>query len=361
MFFHVAHSITICAQEKYNICLEPDNFIINDRKFFISSAIDNRNVRKGIGIVNKGFDNIQVPADFCEPFEAHLSSYFQKSLPQLNVKQLNLIAVVEEFKIKEEISGLSEKGSVDVHFSFCIETDNKLMKVFDAKSHKQNQGLDVTLRHDDRIKKAIYDCIRQLYQSDLQIDKATELILDNENTDAGNTEKRRGIYANIDELLSGNSTDQSEFSIHHKDEFFYLIHKTTGKMDKKAFGFCDGRYLYINRKNYSHNRLYAKVLTEGRYLAWIDHYVSNSEVVIGSTLGNSTYNSMASGFDLVVLDTQTGIISIMNKGSLGNLLRQAPVIYEEYKQTNIANNVAKQINFIKRLNNYLKFNQKDDN
>jgi hypothetical protein len=158
----------------------------------------------------------------------------------------------------------------------------------------------------------------------------------------------------FNELRSNSPSGSPDFSIERKGDL-YLLKNEVGKKMKEPFGFCDGESIYINTFFYNPTNgkaVYAKVLEEGRLLAWFDHYLSAGEAAaVQAAFGLIGYAVAKSGdLDCIVLDLKTGIITPLTKTGMERVLKEDQELLNGYQQTGRSKDEGFQMSLVKKFN-----------
>jgi hypothetical protein len=347
----------LLAQENRIIKLTPVQTDTRAYNFFIDGVIDNRAIRDNIGMSQVGLSNKQVEAVLEGEFEPTLFQYL-KTICLQKASQVPVVAVFEELTITEKTYQLKERGIATVRISFCLRQDSGLYKIGTFEFTEESGGMDVTAGQGNRIKIAIRQCLDQLSSNGLQ---ATPEVfkpitdwsaVDDEHHIIRCRERKKGIYNDINELRSNSPSITENFTIQDGAEYATIM-EGNGKRSKEPYGFCDGKNIYINTFFYNPSNkkgLFAQVLVEGRYLLWLDHYVSPGEAAaMGAAFGMIGYAVAKSGDrDCVILDLKKGTIKPLTKKNMEILLKDKPDLIKKYSGARTDINV--QVSIIRQLN-----------
>lgn len=349
------------AQEKHLIDLEPNQFVITDRTFYIDSVVDNRPNKESIGVVQKGMNNRQVAADFTIGFLPALTKYFKVVAGKVHDRQTKLIAVVDDFNISEKTYRMKETGFAYASISFCELDSGKLRKIFHCSEMQESGGMDVTSSHAKRINACLEKCLRQMAVKGFKSKVPAEYVKLEEQWQPYGPETilttaslKKGIYLNFTELRTNSPSNNSEFVITPKKDFVELRNALTKEKITEPFGFCDGTDIYINTFFYNQTNkkaLYSKVIEKGRYFVWMDHYVSSGErAAMFGALGAVGYAAAKSGRDCMSLDLKTGVITPLTKKTLTKILSEDQTLLEQVKGATTIS-IETQLELIKQFNN----------
>lgn len=162
---------------------------------------------------------------------------------------------------------------------------------------------------------------------------------------------RPGIYQNFSDLRQNRPSLIGKLVIDEKNGFADL-RKTTGSRSRnRFFGFCDGKDLFINKRYYqsgSFTRQFAKVKSIGRYLLWIDNYITSGEMA-GYSFG--VIGSLAASYkDCIGLDMQTGGIFRVTQDKLKQMLSGHDDLLNELASLPNPGNGLEQFRLLEKLN-----------
>lgn len=340
LFLFLTVQATIAfAQKNHIVKLVPEPDDVGSYDFYIDSVVDNRLMKENIGMAQVGLSNRQVEAVFEQPFEPTLFHYLSNVCKRAS-NQKKLVAVFETLSITEKTYQLKEIGIAEIKITFCLRTDSQLYKVNTFEYTQQSGGMDVTAGQAKRIKIAIKNCLQQLQTWGI---KPTEpyrvqgswAAQDNEHHILRCSTRVHGVYTDINELRS-NSPSVTDFTFEPAADL-YLLRGTDGKKAKEPYGFCDGKKLYINTFFYNPTNpkaRYAQVQEEGRYLMWMDHYVSAGEAAaMQAAFGIIGQAAAKSGLDIIILDLKTGVILPVTKKNSERIFRNHQDLLKDYQAT----------------------------
>ena len=345
------------AQQDFVVRLKPEVLAIPNRTFFIDSVVDARPVTVNIGMAQVGMNNRQVEANFDKPFEAALSDYFKTALPR-SEGQVRIVALVNELRISEKTYKLKERGIADVSITFCRVDSGKLYSLQTFDDQQESGGVDVTAAHHSRLSLALKNCTEKFSKTDT---RAQGLVISNTEREWDSSDKERnilecseripGIYAKFSQLRS-NSPEKKDVYLRPRGILF-MAHDNESKLIE-PFGVCDGISVYVN--TYFYNPVagkgqFAKVIEEGRILAWYDHYVSATEAgFAGGAFGGIGIAAATSDLDIIGLDLKTGLIKPIKIKSLEQLLAEDPELLGQYRREKNKGDVVTMMKYVKFFN-----------
>jgi hypothetical protein len=348
----------LLAQEHRVIKLTPLQADIHAYNFFIDGVIDNRPIRENIGMAQVGMANKQVEAVLEGEFEPTVFKYLS-TICLKKSSQKPVVAVFDELAITEKTYQLKERGIASVRITFYLKQDSGLYKIETFEFTEESGGMDVTASQDNRIKIAIRQCLDQLSSNGLQ--PTSEIFqpmlnwtaVDDEHHILRCKDRKRGIYNDINELRSNSPSVTENFTISNGAQYSTIV-GVDGKRTKEPYGFCDGKYIFMNTFFYNPSNkkgLFAQVLVEGRYLLWLDNYVSVGEAAaMGAAFGAIGYAiaKNSGDRDCIILDLKTGTIKPLTRKNMEILLKERPDLLKKYLAAKSDLNV--QISIIRELN-----------
>lgn len=344
------------AQKNHVIKLVPEATEIHTHTFYIDSIIDNRISKDNIGMAQVGLGNRQVEAVFEGDFESTLQQYFA-AICKIGGEQKKLVAIIETLNVSEKTYSLKETGTAEVKVTFCQKTDGNLFVIGTFEFTETSGGMDVTAGQGKRLKKAIGSCIEQLLaqgviaSNEIYQPIGTWTASDDEHHILRCATRVRGIYDNLNELRSNSPAFTGNFSYTPTGDLF-LLRSDDGKKAKEPYGFCDGKNLYLNTFFYNQTNgkaRFAQVREEGRYLLWLDHYISAGEAAgMGAAFGAIGMMAAKSGLDCIILDLKTGIILPVNNKNAPRIFKQHSDLLKQFQES--GGKIGLVINIVKELN-----------
>jgi hypothetical protein len=358
-FILTAGSLSGFAQKDFVVSLKAESLVLPNRGFYIDSVVDARSLVTNIGMAQVGMNNRQVEAQLDKPFEQAIATYFETTLPPKN-GQRRIIAVVNELRISEKTYKMKERGLAEVDITFCRLDSGKLYKLYTVTKQEESGGMDVSAGHPRRLATALNECVKEFNLSDYRTNLGTpfESDLSWHTTDPERnillcSNRIPGIYQKFSQLRS-NSPQKEKVLMEPRGILFMVRDSESKARLREPFGICDGRFLYINTYFYNvsaEKGMFAKVIEEGRILAWYDHYMSGTEAgfaaggfgVVGQTIA-------ASGIDIIGLDLKTGVIKPIKRKSLEELLAEDPELLARYQEKRDKGDVTVMMEFLKLFN-----------
>ncbi|MDT0675199.1 hypothetical protein [Autumnicola musiva] len=320
------------AQKDHLITLEAKDSL--QTNFYIKKVIDARSQKENIGVAQKGAFNKKVPANFSEDFVPHLQNYFNNLLPA-NEEKIPLILKVDKLYISERTSAMSEQGVCEVQLEFLKDVDGQEYSLGIFSSSLEGKGMDVTGKHDERIKDALKNCITEFSVSNWKEMELQPLSTTNiTETFNWDTKPVKGLYMNFDDLKNNKPHTDVLFNSklvgkNKKAEHYMAYQDGKKKRIKKLFGYSDGEDIFLSASNYTTTEYFVKALLKGRYIYFEDQFSSPTAAATFGVVG-----AMASMKHTgIILDSKTGITSILNNKNMEKLLRKYPELLIEYDKT----------------------------
>lgn len=366
------------SQKVQLIVLQPEEITIEQRGFFIENVLDKRLDKKHIGWIQKGLLNRRVFANLSGGAESHLKEYLSNALPQTNPEQISVTMVVNQLIIGEITGALKETGWAEISVGFWSLKNGSWIELYKTSSRQQNNGMDVTSGHDRRIKNALLACLQEfaakatLSQSDEQatgvpddmensmgLEISSDYVLPEKGIDSPQTlpeqnilnsdNKVVGVYANLQEMLN-NTPSLLKFKVAYRDKTAFLKDAVTSKKIKDAYGFYDGKNIYINTATYSVKKQYVLVPVQGRYFAWLDRFYDGEDAFAAGMLAGAGGAMVANDLDCICLDLATGIITPLSRNLMLDILEGDEELLKEYYALGNRYSPLMQLEFLKKYN-----------
>jgi len=355
----VTGSLPGFSQKDFIVTLKAEPLALPDRGFYIDSVVDARAIITNIGMAQVGMNNKQVAAQLNKPFEQAITAFFQNTLPRYNGQQ-RIIAVVNELRISEKTYKMKERGLAEVDITLCRIDSGKLYKLYTVAKQEESGGMDVSAGHSRRLATALNECLKDFNSTDYRTNPGTAVesglswnTADPERNILLCSNRIEGIYQKFSQLRS-NSPQEEKVHIQPRGILFMVRDSESKARLREPFGICDGRFLYINTYFYNVNAgkgMFAKVIEEGRILAWYDHYMSGTEAGLAAgTFGVVGHSIAASDVDIIGLDLKTGVIKPIKIKSLEQLLTEDPELLVLYRSRRDKGDTTVMMEFLKLFN-----------
>ncbi|MBC3785896.1 hypothetical protein [Spirosoma utsteinense] len=162
---------------------------------------------------------------------------------------------------------------------------------------------------------------------------------------------RLGVYQSFSELRQNRPSLTGNLVIREKNDFAELRKPSGSNARNRFFGFCDGKDLFISRRSYQSGGLtqrYVRVKSVGRYLVWIDNYITSGEIA-GASFG--LVGALAANYkDCIVLDMQTGGVFRVTKDKLPAMLAGHDDLLAELETLSNPQDGLQQLRLLDKLN-----------
>jgi len=327
----------------HKISLENKNDTPIGLNFSISKVYDGRQFKENIGTVQKGAFNKKVLANFEKPLEEEILNYLSVILPSANKK---IDIRINDLYISEYTKAFSETGFATIVLD-VIEQKEGVDHIVGTYSYTaEGNGMDVTNKHDDRLKEALVQIMTQ-YKNTSQ-EKKTQIVFDPNqiilNRNLVETPKK-GIYLTYADVLN-NKPFAEDFNFSNKKEQYYIL-DASGKDKSNYFGFSDGVNFYINVSKYASSKFYAKTAVVGnKYFIEDIAYDQNSVVAAGAMfglIGVLVASSAGNGGVPMLIDCYSGQPIFLSNSEIKTMLKPQPELYKEYKDGKKTNQEIKNI------------------
>lgn len=331
LVFLILGILKITAQEKMHlISLEPGAVLNAD--FYITEVLDARKIKENIGVAQTGLMNKQVPANFKEDFNLHLKNYLNSILPAKPEAEA-LTLKVHTLYISERTSAMSELGTCEVKIEFLKEENGISYSLGTFQSNIEGKGMDVTAKHDERIKEALENCIAKFSASNWRNPANAQIQSDSKNINKFNSEisLKKGLYLDFEDLVNNTPKQDLQYRVKSiaktkKTEHFQVLQQEKNKRIKNLFGYSDGQNIYLNASRYTQSDYFIKSKMIGRYIYFEDQFSSPAATAALGLIG-AAVSTKHTG---IVLDTETGITSVLNNRNMEIILSEYPELLKEY-------------------------------
>lgn len=342
------------SQKSHLITLKPQKIDFKNNGFYIGKVLDKRPKKTGLGAVQIGQKWVKV--NFSRPFIYHLQDAFNKLVPY-EKSFVPLTLVIHDLSLTEELGENGEKGKIEIEIEVCYP--DSIISIAKIHSIKQSDATDVTRKHPKIILASLEDCIKQI--NEIYIDK--KLHEHNFKTLNFNSNRsiKKGLFRNVTAFLTDTPENDIQFEIKKvgvtgKYDRFAAFYPNKNKRIKGLFGFSDGKDIYINvaeYSNYESGTYFVKSEFLGEHIYFEDRI---SDRFLGYTfgVGGALLSLKKVG---VVLNTNNGQISKLDRDYLVETLKEYPELRKKYNQTKKKLVHKKMI--LKELNQVLRIGIKD--
>lgn len=332
------------SEIKYHkISLEDKNDTPIGLNFSISKVYDGRQFKENIGTIQKGAFNKKVLADFEKPLEEEILNYLSVILPASNK---NIAIRINDLYVSEITKAFSETGFATIVLDIIEQKDSADFIVGTYSYTAEGNGMDVTNKHDDRLKEALVQIMTQ-YKNTSQ-DKKTQIAFDPNQIITNRTldeKPKKGIYLTYVDVLNEKPFTE-DFNFSNKKEQYFIM-DVSGKDKSNYFGFSDGNNFYINVSKYANNKFYAKTDIVGNKY-FVEDVVYNPNSVMAASamfglVGALVASSAGSGSVPMLIDCYSGQPIFLSNAEIRTLLKPKPELYKEYKDSKKTNEDIKNV------------------
>ncbi len=323
LLFFILLATGLSAQSNHKIQLDPQALQLENRSFHIEAVWDNRKTPNSIGFVQKGLGNKRINATFDGPFSEYLLKTFQQLIPQKNTTPI--IAKVHNLYVSERTTVTKEIGKVELEIEFLTADSSKTWGLFFAEV--EGKGMDVTKKHNTRILEALSICLEQLTERWEETPMASiqrPIIAFDPSQPI-----KEGLYSTFTDFSNQTPINDIKYKIDRRSNqphLAQLVQEANGKILKNYFGFSDGTNFYISATEFSYDSHYVQAEFVGTYCYFEDR-VTNTGASIAFGLVGALASTKKKGF---VLDTQTGLVSELNRDFLASILGDYPELKKQY-------------------------------
>ena len=281
--------------------LENEKFEIENRNFYISKVIDERKDKSIIGISQKGAFNKKINTKFTDGVEISVFNFISNSLPK-EEGQKEIVVKIIELQISE-VTVWNETGKATIKMDFYSYNDaGHFVKVFQTGAVIAESSIDVTKRHEARIRQTIINCMEK-FSFSTWIENLSSQFSENKKMEVSLPDNLvEGIYKNFQEFLSNKPRITKGYYVKSKPRThkkwnetvsFTLKDSTSKRKIEKIWGFSDGESAYI-----LHQKEFFKIeLVENRYqfvgFDKINLDTSYAPAYFGGLIGASATSSIA--------------------------------------------------------------------
>lgn len=344
----------------YDVPLEIDLRIVPTGRLFSIDTIINARVDTAthIGIWQQPSGKI-VKLQFTEGFQPTLTNFIFSTLPNFDNKLPFYSLIVREFMINNErgfnrfelavtFAKRNASHPLDSTVAGNLSADIlKLAPVYTADIIIENSGTDFTgllkeglaklflnfnnyLADPKTVPSTYSDLAAEMIKSAQELN-LTQAVYDSSHSTVDDvlrcTQLRSGVYRTFNDLRLNRPSLTGQLAIQEKNGFATLRKSSGSRAKYRFFGFCDGKDLFIGTNNYPSTALrYVKVKSVGRYLLWIDNYVTSSERTANAAgaafglIGGLAAAASNSYKDCIALDMKTGDVFMVTKDKISQML-----------------------------------------
>lgn len=306
---------------------------IDSLNFNVENVLDHRLVKSNIGYAQKGAFNKKVTAVFPDSLDTYLKPIIKEMIiPKPGNK--NIIIAISDLVVYEVTKATSETGYCRIQMEFLEKTDNGFLSYASAFADVENKGLDVTVGHSKRIIKALVECFNQFNELDFSKLEPEEYLINNTKPYNYKVVPKKGIYSTFFKMTKNLPDTLINYTLKKKGskrlEKYYLYNSEDKIIRRRKMALSDGENIFIHASNYSYDSHYVKSKHVGKYIYFEDRY---SDPIMAASFG--LIGMLASNIKHgIILDTETGLVKILNEKVIKELLKNNYELYKKYQNSN---------------------------
>ncbi len=344
-------------QDYHIIRLMPiEDDTIADVNFYVSKILDNRVYKDNLGIAQKGVFNKKVLSKFDKPFEDELMEYLNAIFPPSASKK-PIVLRINQLLISEQTGALKETGKATVNLDVLGFGNGTHYFMGSFSAYAEKNSVDVTGKHDDRIREILKNCLVQFSGSDQQNIGKRIISLERKTVPAIlNASLQPGFYTSFSELYANKPFQDATIVFKDHGPFPEKLF-LEDRMHKRAlyYAYSDGETIFLNASNYSGEKHFVKTERIDKYLLFTDTFV-NQDKVAGMSMAFGVLGILMSNEQThVLLDLYTGQYHNIDSSKIRLLLKNDyPELYKQVRKDSKNRDVIKST-----LNKLLEKNNKE--
>ncbi len=329
-------SLTLAQQREFHVIelLPNETETAEAVDFYIKDIIDNRIYKGNIGIAQKGAFNRKVLSRFSKAFDKEVLDYLQTVFPQ-DTSKVGLTLRINQLLISENTGAFKETGKAIINLDVLVERNDEIGLLGSYSSMREKNSMDVTRKHDDRIRGVFKDCMMEFNATDwkridpkpLSLELPKEPILLSQKPSSG-------FFKSFMEFYNNQTFEDATITFkdnRHRPGKLFLEDRD----HKRAlyYAYSDGTDIYINAANYSGEKHFVKTSKVNRFLLFNDAFV-NQEDVGGMSLAFGVLGVLASNKQTnVLMDLYSGEYHAIDRLKIKALLKEKyPDHYKSLKK-----------------------------
>jgi hypothetical protein len=177
----------------------------------------------------------------------------------------------------------------------------------------------------------------------------------------------RGCYMNLEELKSRNPSIHCPLQVKGRDddtdkvwiwaEDFRLVSKnkclTKTQINNEVWAYSNDTFLYLNCKAVKLQSGYTRVLTNGRFLAFYENWVSLAMglpggFIVGAIVAGTV--TKPTGRYLQVIDLKTSMRYLVDSSYIEKTLKDFPALHEKFSKEGRPNDSDVHIGYLQEVN-----------
>ncbi|MEO0470433.1 MAG: hypothetical protein AAF206_12485, partial [Bacteroidota bacterium] len=235
----------------------------------------------------------------------------------------------------EQTGAVSELGLFRIQVEFARKEGEQLYSLGYFEEQIEGKSMDVTGKHGHRIKKGITNCVEAFQQTDWKNIKGSIVESNQGPLNFNYTQlPKTGIYASFYQMAQGEPLMDSGYEVSKSSSKRYpkytLRNDQGQKINKRITAFSDGENIYIHASRYSYSSHFSRVKHIGRYLYLEDRFSDPLAGVLFGLMGLAFSKAPKS----VIMDTETGLVTVLREDNMKQVLDGYPDILERFKNSN---------------------------
>ncbi|WP_414000060.1 DUF6563 family protein [Flavobacterium sp. W1B] len=329
------------------VSLDNKKDVALDYNFYVENVYDGRQFKENIGTVQKGAFNKKVLANFGKSLEVELLDYLSVICPNQEGKHKISIRIIDVY-VSELTRAMSETGYATLVLDVIKEKDGVNYVVGTFSAFTESNGMDVTNKHDDRLKKVLQDCLADYVESG--DNNMIASVFDKDQVVSGrlvNVMPLKGIYRTYSDVFNNKPIADDDFEIRSKKNRYYLINKKSNIEEGNFYGFSDGQDFYINVSKYANEKHYLKteIIADKYYIEDV-LYNPNNTIAMGAMfglIGVAVASATSQASVPMMIDCYSGQPLFLSNAELKTMLSTHPSLLNEYKDGKKTNDEIKNI------------------
>jgi hypothetical protein len=303
--------------------------------FYVDKVYDGRQFKENIGTVQKGAFNSKVLANFQNSLTEEFSDYLSVVCPKEEAKEKIDIRVTDLY-VSELTRAMSETGYATLVMDVIKEIDGVSYIVGTYSAETESNGMDVTKKHDERIKKVLQDCLTQYVKT--KVDASSMLVFDklqSNNVREVMTLPSKGVYLTYLDVLNSKPFSFENYQMTNKGNDFFLSNKKNNVEESNYYGFSDGEHFYINVSRYASQKHYSRAeIISNKFFIENVLYNPNNTIAMGAMfglVGVAIASATSQASVPMLIDCYSGQPIFLSNGTLKSMFAPYPELLKEYK------------------------------
>lgn len=305
--------------------------------FYIENVLDKRVIKSNNGnVLIEGVN--PAPSKFPGKFEEYLERKLGDLLDTKNGEPITLI--IHELDVSEKNAG-APIYYLNMSVEFAKNNDGVLSSLWKKEIELRNDKISMKKMHDKQILNGFVKVLSEFNSSDWKNIKPTAVDTASYKIDF-TTIPKEGLYTNFTKLVKNQPHISHGYTIQKRRKKFYprydIINSYGGVMSSQQVLFIsDKNNLYINASFYRGADYFVIAKEIGRYIYFEDEYSDRTAGAGAAVIGGLAGGLLASAATLIpkalVLDTETGIIQVLNSKKAIDFLSDFPKIQKKFKNS----------------------------